>query len=151
MARGRARSTAVAPTPSAPTSRSRAQPRGSTSSAHRRFAVMLAVALGLSSSLCWGLADFLGGLQARRLTTLFVVAVSQAVGLLAVAGAVALAAGSPPRLVQLGPAALAGVAGALGLGAFYRGLAIGTMSIVAPIASTGVVLPVVVGVMRGER
>lgn len=112
---------------------------------------MLAVALGLSSSLCWGLADFLGGLQTRRLNALFVVAASQAAGLVAVALAVALLAGSPPPLGQLWPAAAAGVAGAAALGAFYRGLAIGTMSIVAPIAASGVVLPVLVGVASGER
>jgi drug/metabolite transporter (DMT)-like permease len=48
-------------------------------------------------------------------------------------------------------AAVAGVAGTVGIGAFYRGLAVGTMSIVAPIASTGAALPVVVGLAQGER
>ena len=38
-------------------------------------------------------------------------------------------------------AILAGLAGIAALGAFYRALAIGTMSIVAPVASTGVALP----------
>ena len=46
---------------------------------------MLAFALGLSSSICWGLADFLGGTQARRVPLAAVMIVSQATGLVAVA------------------------------------------------------------------
>jgi drug/metabolite transporter (DMT)-like permease len=46
---------------------------------------------------------------------------------------------------------LAGSAGALALGAFYRALAVGTMSVVAPISSSGVVVPVVVGIASGDR
>jgi drug/metabolite transporter (DMT)-like permease len=46
---------------------------------------------------------------------------------------------------------LAGAAGISALGAFYRALAIGTMSIVAPISATGAVLPVVVGVATGDK
>ena len=42
---------------------------------------MLAVALGLSSSLCWGLADFFGGLQSRKRAALAVLLVSQGVAL----------------------------------------------------------------------
>jgi drug/metabolite transporter (DMT)-like permease len=111
---------------------------------------VLAVALALSSSLSWGLADFLGGLQARRLTAFFVVAASQAAGLVAVAIAVACFAGAAPPVGDLVPAALGGAIGAVGLGAFYRGLSIGAMSIVAPIAATGVAVPVAVGLLSGD-
>src|SRR4051794_24739142 len=45
----------------------------------------------------------------------------------------------------------AGTAGIVALGAFYRALAIGTMSIVAPISATGVALPVIVGIATGDR
>jgi hypothetical protein len=41
---------------------------------------VLALALGLSSSLCWGVADFLGGTQARRFTVIAVMLVSQGSG-----------------------------------------------------------------------
>jgi drug/metabolite transporter (DMT)-like permease len=44
----------------------------------------------------------------------------------------------------------AGLLGILGLTAFYRALAIGTMSIVAPIASTGVSIPVLIGLATGD-
>ena len=48
-------------------------------------------------------------------------------------------------------AAGVGGLGLLGLIAFYRALAIGTMSIVAPISATGVTIPVLVGLTSGER
>ena len=38
----------------------------------------------------------------------------------------------------------------MGLGAFYAALAAGTMGVVAPIASTGVTIPVIVGLVRGD-
>ena len=112
---------------------------------------MLAVALGLSSSLCWGLADFIGGLQSRSVRVLAVLLVSQGAGLLAIAIAIAIAQPHLPPVDDLWPAAAAGLAGALALSAFYRALAIGTMSIVAPISSTGAALPVIVGIATGDR
>jgi drug/metabolite transporter (DMT)-like permease len=48
-------------------------------------------------------------------------------------------------------AALSAVAGVTGLLAFYRGLAIGNMGVVAPISATAAVVPVVVGVATGDR
>ena len=64
---------------------------------------------------------------------------------------VALRGEGPPSSSHVLAALGAGLAGILGLSAFYRGLAIGTMSIVAPIASTGVAIPVLVGVLGGDR
>jgi drug/metabolite transporter (DMT)-like permease len=45
---------------------------------------------------------------------------------------------------------LAGLAGVVGLALFYAALAGGTMGVVAPIASMGALLPVTVGLARGE-
>ena len=112
---------------------------------------MLAVALGLSSAVCWGLADFLGGLQSRSVRVLAVLLVSQAAGLIAIAVALAIVQPDLPAVGDLWPPAAAGLAGALALSAFYRALAIGTMSIVAPISSTGATLPVIVGIATGDR
>jgi drug/metabolite transporter (DMT)-like permease len=89
--------------------------------------------------------------QSRRIALLAVLLVSQlaAFGPVVV---VALASGHrAPGADGWAWAAVAGVAGTVGIGAFYRGLAVGTMSIVAPIASTGAALPVVVGLAQGER
>jgi drug/metabolite transporter (DMT)-like permease len=112
---------------------------------------VLALALALSSSVCWGVADFVGGLQARRLPLLRVMLVSQSVGLVGLVALLAVRGTGPPDLLRLVPAAVSGLAGIAALTAFYRALAIGTMSIVAPISATGVVVPVIAGVAGGER
>ena len=112
---------------------------------------MLGLGLGLTSSLCWGVSDFIGGLSARRLPLLFVMVSSQAVGLAVVIGVVAIRGTGAPALVRLLPAVGGGLAGIAALTSFYRALAIGTMSVVAPIAATGVSVPVVVGIARGDR
>jgi drug/metabolite transporter (DMT)-like permease len=112
---------------------------------------MIAVALALGAALAWGAADFLGGIKSRAVAALVVVAVAQATGLALVAAVVAARGEGPPAMRFFVYAALAGVAGAIGVGALYRGLAVGAMSIVAPITATGAVIPVVVGVATGER
>jgi drug/metabolite transporter (DMT)-like permease len=62
---------------------------------------------------------------------------------------VAVRADAPPG-AEIAWAALAGAFGCVGLFAFYRGLASGAMSIVAPIAGTAAVIPVVYGLARGD-
>jgi drug/metabolite transporter (DMT)-like permease len=112
---------------------------------------VLAVVLALSSSLCWGTADFLGGLQSRRRSLVTVLLVAQ-VAAVSLGVVYVIASGDPfPDLGAAALAAGAGAAGCAALAAFYRGLAIGTMSIVAPISATGAVVPVLVGVVSGER
>jgi drug/metabolite transporter (DMT)-like permease len=112
---------------------------------------MLAVVLGFSASLCWGVADFLGGLRARTLTLATVLLVSQLTGL-AAAAAVVGAGGDAPPLADLTPALVAGVCQLVAIAALYRALAIGTMSVISPISAGGAaVLPVIVGVATGER
>ena len=56
----------------------------------------------------------------------------------------------PPGGDKLLLALAAGFAGITGLGLFYRALAIGTMSIVAPISATGAAIPVIVGLATGD-
>jgi drug/metabolite transporter (DMT)-like permease len=46
---------------------------------------------------------------------------------------------------------VAGAVGPVALGCFYRGLAIGTMSVVAPISATAVAVPVVAGLATGDE
>jgi uncharacterized membrane protein len=112
---------------------------------------VLAVALALAASACWGVADFTAGLKTRRLAVPLVLLVVQGIGCLWVL-AVVLASGEPaPDATSAAASVLAGVAGAAALGALYRALAIGTMGVVAPISATGVALPVVVGVATGDR
>jgi drug/metabolite transporter (DMT)-like permease len=112
---------------------------------------LTAALLALASSVSWGLSDFLGGFQSRRHAVLTVMTVSQGFALVLIA--VAIAAGAPTGhdLAASAWAAGVGAFGVLGLAAFYRALAIGTMSVVAPISATGVAIPVLVGLVGGER
>ncbi len=111
----------------------------------------MAVVLALLSSLAWGSADFLGGLASRTRPAVAVVAGSQACGLVAI-GVLALVSGA-----WQGPtgwlvwAVASGVAGTTGLVCFYAALGSGTMGVVSPIAALGAVVPVVIGVVGGER
>jgi drug/metabolite transporter (DMT)-like permease len=111
----------------------------------------VAALLALLSSLLWGSADFLGGTLTRRLPSPVVVGLSQLAGLVAVAGAAALAGELGGDTGYLPWAVLAGLGGMVGLLAFYAALATGTMGVVSPIAALGVVIPVLVGLGRGER
>jgi uncharacterized membrane protein len=112
---------------------------------------LIAVGLALAASACWGVADFVAGLNSRRLSALVVLLVQQAVGLPLVAAVILLSGEGPPSGRAIVLSLLAGAAGALALGAFYRALAVGTMSVVAPISASGVTLPVVVGIVTGDR
>jgi drug/metabolite transporter (DMT)-like permease len=105
--------------------------------------------LALGGAACWGVGDFLGGLASRRLAVLTVLVVSQAVGLAGVLAWVILAGESFPAVVELLPAAAAGVAGLVGLAALYRGLAVGAMGIVAPISAASPIVPLAVDASKG--
>jgi drug/metabolite transporter (DMT)-like permease len=111
---------------------------------------VLAPALALAASLSWGVADFIAGLRSRRLPLLTVLLVVQSAGVLTIGLVVAVRGEGPPGLRAAFYAALAGLAGAVGLAGLYRGLAIGSMSVVAPITATGVLVPVVVGLAGGD-
>jgi len=63
---------------------------------------VLAVALGLASSLSWGVADFFGGLASRRAPAIAVVAYSQAAGLALALVALALMRPSLPSAAGYG-------------------------------------------------
>jgi drug/metabolite transporter (DMT)-like permease len=112
---------------------------------------MLPVLLSLAASSCWGVADFLGGLQSKRVPVAVVLCVVEGAGLVVVLAIIA-ATGEPfPGSRAAILSVVAGIGGVIALGCFYRALAIGTMSIVAPISATGVTLPVVVGVATGDE
>lgn len=107
--------------------------------------------LALGSAVIYGAADFLGGLASRRASTIVVLVVVQAAGLLPFLLLLALVPGTPTRVDLLWGAA-AGVAGNAGVGLLYRALALGTMSIVAPTTAVcAVVLPVAADALAGER
>lgn len=112
---------------------------------------MVAVALGLAAGISWGIADFVGGVTCRRLNVLTVLVCSQVVGTVLLLTVVAARGVGPPEPRFLLYGALAGLAGLAALAAFYRGLEIGRMAVVTPIAATGAAIPVAVGLATGER
>jgi drug/metabolite transporter (DMT)-like permease len=96
---------------------------------------MLVVLLGLLASLGWGVADFGGGLSSRRGAVLGVLLGSQ-IASLAVGVPILAVVHEPPLqpldiLVSIG----GGTVGAAGLALLYRGLSVGRMSVVAPVAA----------------
>lgn len=111
----------------------------------------MAALLALLSALQWGTADYVAGRLSRTNRVLVVLLGTQVVGLVTMlCVAVATGAVSAPR-GYLPWAVLASLAGAGGLGLYYRALAIGTMGVVSPIAALGVVVPLAVGIAAGER
>ena len=112
---------------------------------------MLGPLLALTASLSWGVGDFLAGHRTRWLPVVTVLVISQAAGLATVALVVAVRGVGPPDAGHLLYGALAGLFGAIGLAALYRGLAVGPMSIVAPISATAAIIPVTFDLVAGER
>ena len=112
---------------------------------------MLGIALALAASVCWGSGDFLGGFSTRRASLWAVIIGSQLVGL---AGAALVTLGTGhgwPGLHAVWPVLLGGLASVVAISFFYKALAIGTMSIVAPISATNAIIPFAVGLAAGER
>lgn len=112
---------------------------------------MAAIVLALLASLGWGLSDFLGGLRSRSLPLRAVVAGMLCGGLLiAAAASLARGTGYPGNGILL-PGVIAGVGSVVAISSLYKGLAIGSMSIVAPISAAYPVVPVAFGLFKGER
>jgi drug/metabolite transporter (DMT)-like permease len=106
------------------------------------------IGAALIASLLWGTADFLGGRASRDHPAAMVACVGQTTGLIGLA-LVLLFHGADGEAIV--PGLVAGVLGAVAVLAFYRALAVGTMSIIAPIVATSAIVPVIYGVLDGER
>ncbi len=109
----------------------------------------MAAVFALGGALWWGVGDFLGGLAARRMAVIVVLAISQAIGLAGVLLWVLVTRDAFPGIPELLPAVGAGVAGLVGLGALYRGLAVGAMGIVAPISAASPVVGLTADAVQG--
>jgi len=93
------------------------------------------VVFGLAASLSWGSGDFSGGLASRK-AHVFSVVVAVYIAGLVLLSILALASAEPlPSWRDVLWGASAGLAGTVGLTAFYRALAIGRMGINAPITA----------------
>jgi len=92
-------------------------------------------ALSLSAAVAWGAADFSGGMATKSANTFHVVVVAHATGLAFMASMALLSGEAVPGWHALAWGAVAGLAGGIGLAAFYQALAIGKMGINAPLSA----------------
>jgi drug/metabolite transporter (DMT)-like permease len=112
---------------------------------------MLTVVLAALSGLVWGVGDFAGGKATQRAAALLVVWLSKLVSLPLLA-VFLLVLFVPLSMVSLIWGAFAGAIGLVGVWLFYRALSAGAMTLVAPItAVTSAAIPVLVGLLQGER
>src|SRR5882762_11690392 len=111
-----------------------------------------ALVLALLSALFYGTADFLGGLAARRSAALAATVLAQGAGLVLVAVALPFFPGEPPGRADTLWGVGAGLTGGLGVVLLYYGLAVGRVSVVAPVTAVcAITIPVVVAMALGER
>ncbi|MFD5749770.1 EamA family transporter [Streptomyces sp. NPDC127033] len=113
----------------------------------------MGVLAALGSAVCYGVADFTGGLLSRRAYFVVVAFAGQAGGLLLALVTAPLLATGVPGAADLAWGAASGVGTAMGMIFLYRGMSRGAMSVVVPVSAvTGVALPVLVGVLLlGDR
>jgi uncharacterized membrane protein len=106
----------------------------------------------LLAAAIYGAADFLGGTVAKRASTLAAVVATQGAGLALLLLFTPLMLGAVVTANDVLFGALAGLTGSVGVALLYRGLAMGPMSVVAPITAVcAVVIPLIAGLLFGER
>ena len=116
----------------------------------------MAIVLGLLVALFYGSGDFCGGLAAKRTAAVTVVIGSFALSALLVGATIGVwsLVGSPPpaRSSDLWLGVGVGLVGPAAVALLYRGLAMGRMSVVAPItAVVAAIVPLVWALLDGER
>jgi drug/metabolite transporter (DMT)-like permease len=111
---------------------------------------MAAISLSLLAALCWGSADFIGGVLSRRNPVAVVLLIVFGVGLALALAFVALTGPALPSGRAIAFALVGGALGSIGLGLFYLAMSLGKLGVVAPIAASGVAIPVVVGLAGGD-
>jgi drug/metabolite transporter (DMT)-like permease len=106
--------------------------------------------LALLSAMLWGVGDFVGGLASRRSTPLQTLVLTTPAGLLLVLPFALLIGGNAAGSVV--PGLVSGAFGSFGILLLYAALSVGPMGVVSPVSAVlGAAIPVVVGLVRGER
>ena len=107
-----------------------------------------AVVFGLLSAISWGTGDFCGGLATKRSPGFSVVMATEFIGGVLLIGLALLMREALPSPGSALVAVAAGLAGLMGLGALYQGLATGQMGVIAPLSAVvGGIIPVIVGLL----
>jgi drug/metabolite transporter (DMT)-like permease len=108
--------------------------------------------LALASAVCYGAADFFGGLTARRASTIATVVWSQFVGLVLLGLVLPFLPAATVSARDWGWGFAAGFSGGIGVALLYRALAIGAMAVVAPTTAViAAIIPVLFAFALGER
>lgn len=112
---------------------------------------MLAIAVGLASAVAYGVADFFGGLAAKRTAAVVVTALAAGVGTVVLVPS-ALIVGGRMSAEALLWGGLSGLTGAVAIFLLYAALAIGPMSILSPLTAVlSALVPMTWGLLGGER
>lgn len=100
----------------------------------------------------YGVADYCGGRATRSISAMTVTFVGQSAGLVVLLSLVLISGVPVPPITDFIWGGIAGVAGSTGLLAFYKAMGSGYMTVVAPVSAvTATAVPVVIGLMSGER
>jgi drug/metabolite transporter (DMT)-like permease len=112
----------------------------------------MAIFYALFSAFSFGTADFLGGLSSRKNPVTVSVFWSQGLGLLTVLAAAPLLGAAQVHSADVLWGIAGGLCGGFGIMFLFQGLSTGIAAIVSPSAAlTGAVLPVLFGILTGER
>ncbi|WP_340820304.1 DMT family transporter [Methanolobus sp. WCC4] len=104
------------------------------------------ILFGLAAALCWGSADFSGGVASKRNGAMIVVVISQITGIILLASYATISGENIPSGNDIMWSVLAGLAGGAGLVALYHALATEKMGIVGPITAVGsAMVPMIFG------
>jgi drug/metabolite transporter (DMT)-like permease len=109
----------------------------------------VSIVFALAASLSWGVADYVGPLQGRRIGIWPVLFWSQVAGLVMLL-IPTLAQAHVPSNGSLLWAVPAAAAATIGLAAYYKGMTVGAISVVAPIAGASAAIPVAYGLAVGD-
>jgi drug/metabolite transporter (DMT)-like permease len=113
---------------------------------------MMAILFAVCAAALYGSADFIGGLASRRSAVMPVMIVSQFAGSAMLLAVIPLLPSTSATTADLIWGTVAGVALGIGLMQLYQGLALGKMSVVAPVTAVlAVALSAVVGMLAGDR
>lgn len=110
----------------------------------------MTIILALSTSLLFGVGDFLGGVATRRDSAFAVTGTSHLFSIVLMAAAVLLLPAAHPTVADLLWGGLSGLAGVVGVISLFSALGVGRMGIVAPVsAALSAALPAVFDLATG--
>ncbi len=109
---------------------------------------MIGIGFALAAAISWGSGDFYGGLASRKINQFQVLLLTTFSSLLLLILFSILEKENLPSMKDIIMAVLAGISGALGLAALYKGLSLGNSALVAPVAGViGAIIPTLTGLI----